>query len=109
MQDGQWYVAALIVQSTVSGPQDYEPLADLQFKLIRASHEEEAQQLATELGRSEETSYPNKDGDTVTWRFLGVADLRRVESVDLTHGTEIYSQLFRGLPSFRVGKKQALP
>jgi hypothetical protein len=47
------------------------------------------------LGNDEELSYKNMFGQTVTWKFLGLADLEELSSKRLRDRTEIRTRFFR--------------
>ena len=98
----RWYLAALIVSSTMDAREVSDPVNDLQFRLVRAKDLEGARRRAEDLGLSEEHSYENAEGETVRWRFAGIADLRLIDSAELTDGTEVYSQLYGTHPSFQI-------
>jgi hypothetical protein len=95
MASKTWYVAVLVVASQVGAEPAGEPLIDLQYRLIQASSDEEAYAEAMGLGRQEEHSYPNAEGQTVAWRFVGLHDLRSLDAADLTHGLEVFSAIIR--------------
>ena len=96
MTSKAWYVAVLVVASQVGAQSAGEPLIDLQYRLLKASSDEEAHAEAMGLGRQEEHSYPNAEGQTVVWRFVGLHDLRSLDTADLTHGLEVFSEIIRG-------------
>jgi hypothetical protein len=48
------------------------------------------------LGDSENVRYLNEGGEEVTWRFVGLRDLRDVLDGSPADGAEIYSQHVRG-------------
>jgi len=104
----QWYVATLIVTSFVKGKQKGKHLFDRQVRIIRAASNEEAYQKALSLGKEENASYRNPRGEKVSWRFLGLEDLRQLLNDHLDDGTEIISWLDRGDPRSCVRLKQQL-
>ena len=94
MEQDRWYLALLVVRSSVAG-EPCEPLSDVQFRLIRAADSEAAYERAFLLGDAASHEYDNADGETVTWTFSGLRDLREIEDLELVDGTEIYSQIDR--------------
>ena len=95
MASKTWYVAVLVVASQVDPTPSADPLIDLQYRLIQANSDDEAYAEAIELGKHEEHSYPNAEGQTVTWRFVGLHDLRSLDITDLSHGIEVFSEITR--------------
>ena len=104
----QWYVAVLIVKLGVSGFLEKRPLFDRQFKLLRAASPQKAYQKALKLGKQECFFYLNPDGRRVTWRFVGIADLKKVDSGNVYDSGEIYSIVLRGNPEREVRRKDEL-
>lgn len=94
MKSERWYIAVLVVTSRVETATG-DPLQDLQFRLIRALDNEHAYHLAEELGARETTNYRNAHGEQVSWRYIGLHDLRELEQQELSHGVEVYSRLTR--------------
>lgn len=93
---GRWYTAVLVVSSeVVPRESDATPLIDLQYRLVRAATDEDAYQLALEIGSREAHSYPNAAGDNVRWVFKGLHDLIELDAAP-TGGTEVYSRRVRG-------------
>lgn len=88
----------LVVVSEIDAEPDTTPLVDLQCRLIQARDDEDAYAAALELGRSEEHSYANARGDIVTWRFVGLHDLRELDCADVTHGVEVFNEMVRDAP-----------
>ena len=94
MNAERWYIAVLVVTSSVSdGPT--EPLVDLQFRLVRAADDEQAYHRAIELGSQESHSYRNADGALVSWQYIGLHDLRELQEQELAHGVEVFNELTR--------------
>ena len=63
--------------------------------LVRATDDDDARSRAAELGKAREHSYPNADGELVTWRFAHVDDVQKM-SDELAHGGEVFSRMFWG-------------
>ena len=94
MEQDRWYLALLVVRSSVAG-EPCEPVSDVQFRVIRAADSEAAYKRALQLGDAETLEYANADGETVTWTFAGLRDLREIADGELVDGTEVYSQIDR--------------
>ena len=103
-----WYVATLVVASFVEGKRNGKQLFDRQVRIIRAVSNEEAYQKALLLGKGESASYRNPQGEKVSWRFVGLEDLRQLLNDNLNDGTEVISWLDRGDPKRCVRSKQKL-
>lgn len=108
MTSQRWYVAVLVVSSKVAAEASASPLLDLQYRLVRAGSNEAAYQRALELGQQEAHSYANADGQTVAWECLGLHDLREIDAIELTDGTEVYSQMVRKDSASYVVAKERL-
>lgn len=107
MSEESWYMAVLVVESSVGDGFVAEPLLDLQYHLVRAAGAEDAYRKALELGRAEEHAYENPDGEIVRWSFAGLHDLRELDDQDLVHGAEVYSSLRRaGAQDYVVAKEE---
>jgi len=107
MSEESWYLAVLVVESSV-GDSAGEPLIDLQHRLVRAAAAEDAYRRALELGASAEHAYDNAYGETVSWKFAGLHDLRELDDQDLAHGAEVYSRLHRRAAHRYVVSKEKL-
>lgn len=108
MRTEHWYIAVLVVCSQVEGSSASDPLVDLQLRLVRAADDEEAYRRAGELGAQEAHSYLNADGAQVSWRCQGLHDLRSLDTEELVHGFEVFSQLTRRSPTELVCAKAQL-
>jgi hypothetical protein len=104
----KWYVAELIVQCRVGKKPKRRTLYDRQVKVFRAATNKAAYERALDLGRAENTKYKNSAGDTVFWRFLGLANLDTLSENRISDGTEIYSRLEHGNPEIEVCPKRSL-
>jgi len=90
----KWYVASLIIECRVG--REAPELWDEQIVTIRAVDDEAAYLEARRIGKNSETSYKNHQGQTVRWKFRGLADLEELLSKTIRSGTEIHSSLVRG-------------
>jgi hypothetical protein len=104
----RWYIAVLVVESQVADEPSHAPALDLQYRLVRAASDEVAYQRALALGEGAAQSYTNSAGRTVTWKCVGLHDLREVEDPDLSDGTEVYSQIIRNDAKRYVARKEQL-
>lgn len=100
------YVAVLINEISVDGP-GHVPRFEESFVLLRASSDEEAEQVALAFARAAEHSYLNEDGETVRWTFrqlatVGPALEDGVDSERLPAGIEIFSRFFDDLEAYRA-------
>ena len=89
----EWYVATLIIKCVVEDNQTEAVLCDEQIRLVKATTPDEAYQKALDIGKSEEHSYKNENDEEVKWRFVGLATLAELDTLE--DGTELKSRLFR--------------
>jgi hypothetical protein len=89
----KWYVAELIVECRVGRARP--TLWDQQLVVFRARSATAAYATALTRGRQENHAYRNVTGETVRWRFKGLADLQELLTKSLRSGTEVYSRLAR--------------
>jgi hypothetical protein len=71
--DGQWYIAALVVRIRVAG--DRRTVTHVNWCLVRARSGEEAYERALALGRKRDYTDVNPAGKRVTFKFLGLRQL----------------------------------
>ncbi len=89
----KWYIATLIIQAKVGKNTSGSWMCDEQIHLLRAPDEETAYTKAIELGKNKEHSYQNEADETVSWEFIGLADLEELDAT-IRDGVEIRSRLF---------------
>ena len=105
----QWFVAVLLFESRiVEDPADGDASVGVQYRLVRAADAESAYERALALGKREQHSYKNCDGNTCEWFFAGLEDLRVVNDQELGHGAEVYGFIEKGTASERVVPKDEL-
>jgi hypothetical protein len=105
----QWFIAVLVFESrVVEDPTDDDASVDVQYRLVRAVDPESAYERALALGKREQHSYRNCDGNTCEWFFAGLEDLRVVDDQKLGHGAEVYGFIEKGSASERVVPKDEL-
>lgn len=83
-----WYLAKLIFQVS-SGEGNHTPQFDGQWRLIRADEVAWAYEKASVLGRLDECSFLNDHDETVTWKFIEVADIHLIGTLE--DGAQIFS------------------
>ena len=83
-----WYLAKLIFQVR-SGGGAHTPQFDEQWRLIRADEVAWAYEKASVLGRLDESSFLNHKEETVDWKFIEVADIHRIGSLE--DGAQLFS------------------
>jgi len=107
MSNDSWYVAVLVVRSALLADAQFEPLIDLQYKLIAAPNPDAAYSKALQLGENAKHSYQNEDGETVTWECVGLADLQEMDEPP-GDGVEVFYRLELRDPSEIVVTKEEL-
>ena len=83
-----WYLAKLIFQVR-RGEGAHTPQFDEQWRLIRADEVAWAYEKASVLGRLDESSFLNDRDELVTWKFIEVADIHRIGSLE--DGEQLFS------------------
>ncbi|WP_158578742.1 DUF4288 domain-containing protein [Spongiactinospora rosea] len=94
------HIAVLVYETKVEGGYA-PPRYSEDIVLIHASSVEEARTTAEAMGRAEATSYQNVYDETVTWSFVGVADVRAALYDTLGEDTALYSRGFEDLRRYR--------
>lgn len=90
----KWYVATLILKCTVGNQSTGPWTCQEQIRLLKATKHDEAYQKALELGKGEEHSYTNADGEPVVWEFIGVEDLAELSVSRISDGDEIRTRIW---------------
>jgi len=90
MAKQRFFVAVLVLQSRV-GDWDDQPIVDHQVRIIEAPNASSAYTRALKLGASENQTYRNRDGESVTWEFLGLSELDSLEQPQIRDGGEVFS------------------
>jgi len=83
-----WYLAKMIFQVRC-GDKAHTPQFDEQWRLIRADEVAWAYEKASVLGRMDESSFVNDQGERVFWKFIDVADIHRMGSME--DGAQLFS------------------
>lgn len=102
-----WYMAVLVRGSFAGEELDADRLGDLLYRLIHAGDAEAAYARAITLGATLVDTYED-EGETLTLRFLGLADLAEVTAEELVDGVEVYNALLDRHPIDRVVEKTRL-
>jgi hypothetical protein len=87
-----WYAARILFESRVEDARDAS-LVEHSIRLVRAADEAEARAKAEAIGRSDEVTYQNEAGRSVTWQFAGVAEIQDLCEPELHDGMEVFSIL----------------
>jgi uncharacterized protein (UPF0548 family) len=90
-----WYVATVVIQCIIEGHSSGPWTCDEQIRVLRALDDDSAYEKALQLGKGEEHSYENADGQIVSWKFVGISDLEVISSASIKDGTEIKTHLFK--------------
>lgn len=85
-----WYLAKMIFQ-IICGKGDHTPQFDEQLRLVEAANDEQAWEMATELGKKESVCFPNQQQQMVEWKFINIPELYRIS--ELMHGAELFSRI----------------
>ena len=71
----QWFVAVLVFESRIVEDPADDASVDVQYRLVRAVDAETAYERALAIGKREQHSYKNCDGNTCEWFFAGLGIL----------------------------------
>lgn len=85
-KDVKWFLAELVEEIKLAD--ENATVVHKNLTLIGASSADEAYEKSMKLGQSHEDSYPNPEGQLVTIRFAGLADLQPIYE-ELEDGAEI--------------------
>jgi hypothetical protein len=89
-----WYLAVILFKNTHS-PSSNDQLWEERFVLFEATNHAEAENKATSYSRSEEQSYPNQNGETVSWNFDSVWEVRPLDASHFEDKLEIFSRFLK--------------
>jgi hypothetical protein len=73
-----WFGVSLLFECTVAGQARSPRLFEERVFLISADDLDDAQLQANVLGRDEELAYENEDGESVSWMFVRVLDVKEL-------------------------------
>ena len=85
----KWYVAKLVFQ-IICGDGKHIAQFDEQLRLVKATNEDEAFEVATELGVNETDSFYNQRNQLVQWKFINICELYELSLID---GAELHSKI----------------
>jgi len=89
-----WYAVSLFYKSVHTPPESKPTLWEESVRLIQAATEEEARNLAENIGRSGAHNYEVEDG-TVDWTFEGVEQVFLILDAELRNGSEVFSRFLK--------------
>lgn len=84
-----WFVAKIVMEISV-GKNRNTLQFDEQLRLVRADDRDEALHKAVQIGRKEEESFRNVNGELVRWIFRGVTHVYMLKH-ELYDGAELFS------------------
>lgn len=87
-----YYIAIIVYKSIEDRPNDKDVLYQECFTFIKASCLEEAEEKALNYGKTQEHSYKNAYGNTVTWKMIEIVDVN----------TLLYNDVFDDLTDFHA-------
>ncbi len=89
-----WYSASLFYSGTREG----EAKASIWMEtlvLIEAENEDQAKEIASNIGKGEEHQYKTIDGAILYWLFEKVERIQTIEDMRLKNGVELFSRFLR--------------
>lgn len=91
-----WFVVTIVLKCRIAeGPMmSGEWRCSQDIHLVRAANREAAYERALEIGKSQETSYLNAQGELVKWEFVGLENVEELASRVIRDGVEIWSRTF---------------
>lgn len=69
-------------------------MCDEQIRILRAPDEDAAFKKALQLGKDQEHSYENSEGEVIKWEFIGMENVEELVGDSVEDGTEIRSRIF---------------
>jgi hypothetical protein len=85
----KWYISKLVFQ-IICGDGKHAAQFDEQLRLVQAINEDEAFELATELGVNETDSFYNQQNQLVQWKFINICELYELSLIE---GAELHSRI----------------
>lgn len=86
----QWFMAK-IVYRIITGTGNHAAQFEEQLRLIEAAHMGKALEKATDIGRSGEDFFYNRQLQLVQWQFVHVTELKPLQH--LNDGMELYTRI----------------
>ncbi len=90
----EWFSARARFHSKVNDEQP-DDLCEWVVYLVCGETADEAGKKAATIGRGNETSYYNEDGNLVSWVFEEIEEIQSLCETELYDGMEVYSRLYR--------------
>jgi hypothetical protein len=91
-----WYVVTVIMkclvnrQPTIPG----EWRCTQSIYLLRAVSSDDAYDKAITLGKDQENSYNNSDGEAVDWEFVGLENVEELSQRSISNNIEVWGRVF---------------
>jgi hypothetical protein len=91
-----WFVATIIIKCEIAGEPSLpgEWTCSQQIYAIHAYDREIAYEKAKNIGKSQEVSYLNADGQEIIWKFVGLENLEELPKQIIKDGTEVWGRVF---------------
>lgn len=89
------FSVSLLFSLEVDARDSPEPLRELAIHVLSAANESEARLKGEAIGKARQTSYKNRDGETVRDAFRAVVGVQSLIDDELFDGMEAASWLFR--------------
>ncbi len=90
-----WYSAKLLFRADVCDGVNVPRLHEESTRLIQADTEDQARDIALQIGVESQHSYQNEDGNSVNWQFVEVVEIQDLCESEVYSGIEVFSRLFR--------------
>jgi Domain of unknown function (DUF4288) len=93
------YIGITLMKSSADNKKD---LYSENITLVKAESIDEARKKLKDSAESENTSYKNKFGNTVTWSFLTIVDVAEVLEDDVTNTDciDLYTRHFSNISAY---------
>jgi hypothetical protein len=89
-----WYVAEGVFEASVRTKDgDVNPVSETLLFLVRAADQVAAITRAETLARAKEHSYPNENGEQVTWTFARLVEVTEMIDQEFQEGAELKSKM----------------
>ena len=90
----KWFVAQAIFQATVHSEKgDLKPVSEELLFLVHAIDKTSAKPRAEAIARTKEHSYPNDQGQQVSWTFVRLVDVTEMIDQKFEEGAELKSTM----------------
>ena len=92
MTDSLWFSARLLFEAKHPDEEGLDKVFEDRIVLLAADDEADAESKANSVGAKSRLEYRNEYGNRVIWEFIEVLDLVTLDTDDIGHGSELYSQ-----------------